>query len=248
MPLPGTPDIRVQLRRSRQARRLSLRVSQLDGRVTLSMPLSLPLAQAQRFLADRADWVRNALGGVAGQVVIRPGAQVMWQGAALQIAEAPLRAPRIDGTMLLVPPDPGHSRTARRVAAFLRMAALEHLTQASDHYAGTLGRGYRQICLRDTRSRWGSCTVDGRLMYSWRLVMAPPAVLAYVAAHEVAHLAEMNHSPRFWAHVGRLMPEYAQHRGWLRQHGRELHRYVFDAPQEGDIGMPRDGVAQDART
>lgn len=234
LPLPGTPDVAVLLRRSRQARRLSLRVSQLDGRVTLSMPLALPLAQAQRFLAERADWVRDALSGVAGQVIIRPGALVPWQGQPLQITEARVRSAVAEGGHLLVPPDPGGQRTARRVAAFLRFSALQQLTGASDLYAGALGHGYRQICLRDTRSRWGSCTVDGRLMYSWRLVMAPPAVLAYVAAHEVAHLAEMNHSPRFWAHVARLMPDYAQHRGWLRAHGRELHRYVFDAPKDDD--------------
>lgn len=230
LPLPGAPGVTVLLRRSRQARRLSLRVSQLDGRVTLSMPLSLPLSQAQRFLTERTEWVRAALRDVAGQEVIRPGAQVLWQGQTLQIAEAKVRTPQIDAAQLLVPPDPDHSRTARKVAAFLRFAAQQRLTAASDRYAAALGRGYRQISLRDTRSRWGSCTADGRLMYSWRLIMAPPDVLDYVAAHEIAHLAEMNHSARFWAHVARLMPDYPHHRAWLRQHGRDLHRYDFSAP------------------
>ncbi|MGR3434759.1 MAG: M48 family metallopeptidase, partial [Shimia sp.] len=81
--------------------------------------------------------------------------------------------------------------------------------------------------LRDTRSRWGSCSAAGGLNYSWRLVMAPPEVLDYVAAHEVAHLAQMNHSPRFWAEVAGLMPGYEAPRGWLRRHGADLHRYRF---------------------
>jgi predicted metal-dependent hydrolase len=90
---------------------------------------------------------------------------------------------------------------------------------ACDRHAAALGRQPRALSLRDTRSRWGSCTHDGRLMFSWRLAMAPPEVLDYVAAHEVAHLAHMDHSPAFWAATARLMPDYARHRAWLRAHG-----------------------------
>jgi hypothetical protein len=91
-----------------------------------------------------------------------------------------------------------------------------------------LGRPYTRITLRDTRSRWGSCASSGALSYSWRLIMAPPEVLDYVAAHEVAHLAEMNHSAAYWAGVARLLPGYEAPRQWLRAHGAGLHRYRFD--------------------
>jgi predicted metal-dependent hydrolase len=94
-----------------------------------------------------------------------------------------------------------------------------------------IGRPYSRITLRDTRSRWGSCTADGALMYSWRLAMAPPAVLDYVAAHEVAHLAQMNHSPAFWAVVARLVPGHAAPRRWLKLHGQTLH-----GPRFGSAG------------
>jgi len=82
--------------------------------------------------------------------------------------------------------------------------------------------------MRDPRSRWGSCTSAGALMFSWRLAMAPSRVLNYVALHEMAHLVEMNHSADFWALVEVHMPDYAVHRDWLRTHGSSLHRYMFD--------------------
>ena len=114
-----------------------------------------------------------------------------------------------------------------RVKAFFKIQAMLHLHQATDRYAAALGKPYGKITLRDTTSRWGSCSSQGNINYSWRLIMAPPDVLNYVVAHEVAHLAEMNHSAQFWAVVERLYPDYAEQRVWLRKHGEDLHRYVF---------------------
>ncbi len=114
-----------------------------------------------------------------------------------------------------------------RLRAWLRTRARERLADASDRHAARLGMPYRRLTLRDTRSRWGSCSAQGGLMYSWRLVMAPGDVLDYVAAHEVAHLAEMNHSPAFWNTVARLKPGYETPRRWLRENGAALHRYRF---------------------
>ena len=94
-------------------------------------------------------------------------------------------------------------------------------------HAARLGRRFGRVTLRDTRGRWGSCSAAGDLMFSWRLILAPDAVLDYVAAHEVAHLAEMNHSPRFWATLAGLTPEYAAPRDWLRRNGAGLMAYDF---------------------
>ena len=91
------------------------------------------------------------------------------------------------------------------------------------HHAGTLGVRPVRVQVKELRSRWGSCSVDGVLSFSWRVVLAPPYVLDYLAAHEVAHLREMNHSRRFWAHVGRCMPDYERGRAWLHAHGCALH-------------------------
>ncbi|MEO0751674.1 MAG: SprT family zinc-dependent metalloprotease, partial [Pseudomonadota bacterium] len=122
------------------------------------------------------------------------------------------------------PPD----RVGPRLAAWLKHLARDRLAAASDGYAAQIGRSYSRMSLRDTRSRWGSCSAEGRLMYSWRLILAPPDALDYVAAHEVAHLREMNHSPAFWSIVARLRPDYDIHRRWLRTKGNSLHRYRFD--------------------
>ena len=124
-----------------------------------------------------------------------------------------------------VPGDP--ATTARRVESFLKALARDHLAAASDYYAERLDRTFERISMRDTRSRWGSCSSRGTLMYSWRLIMAPPEVLRYVAAHEVAHLAEMNHSQAYWDGLLRIHGPYETPRRWLRENGNALHRYQF---------------------
>lgn len=223
--LPGLPPLAITLRRSARARRFSLRVSRVDGRVTLSLPAWAREAEAMAFAREKEGWIRAALARMPTGRVIAMGGTVPVEGVELPIRPGTGRAPRIEGGTLLVPGDA--ERASVRVAAYLKVLARGRLQAACDRYAGALGRPYTRLTLRDTRSRWGSCAPDGALMFSWRLVMAPPAVLDYVAAHEVAHLAEMNHSPAFWAVVARLMPGYAAPRAWLKRHGHDLHAISF---------------------
>lgn len=222
--LPGDPDILVTLRRSARARRFSLRVSRLDGRVTLTMPARAGEAEAMAFARTQADWIRRAQAGTAATPV-GFGMRLPVEGVPVELVAAAVRAPRIEAGRLLLPPDP--VRAGARAQAWLRLLARERLQAATDRHALRLGRACSGLSLRDTRSRWGSCSPAGMIMYSWRLVMAPPEVLDYVAAHEVAHLAEMNHSPAFWAVVAGLVPGYARHRAWLRREGGNLHRFQF---------------------
>jgi predicted metal-dependent hydrolase len=227
--LPGSPPVEVMLRRSRAARRLSLRVSGLDGRVTLTLPARAREAEALAFLREREPWIRAALARVPPQAPVIPGTVLPVEGEALAVVAAAGRGPvlRRPGA-LLVPGDPAGA--GARVAAFLRLVARDRLAAACDAHAGRAGRGYSRLVLRDARSRWGSCTAAGVLMFNWRLAMAPPAVLDYVAAHEVAHLLRLDHSPAFWAEVERLCPGHAAPRAWLRRHGAGLHRWRFAAP------------------
>lgn len=143
----------------------------------------------------------------------------------MTLLPAQVRRPVIDGTALLLPQ--GEDRIGARLQAFLKATARDALATSADNHAARLGRTYGRLTLRDTRGRWGSCTSRGDLMFSWRLIMAPDPVLDYVAAHEVAHLVQMNHSPEFWAVVERLYPDHAAARDWLRANGSALHAFRF---------------------
>jgi predicted metal-dependent hydrolase len=223
--LAGLPPVEVTLRRTARARRMSLRVSRLDGRVTLSVPPHAREEEAMAFLRAQEGWIRKALVNVVPSGVVGFGGEIPVEGQVLRVVPGKGRGLVIAGDELQVPGDA--ARVGVRVAAYLKHRARDRLALASDHYARQIGRRYRTLTLRDTRSRWGSCTAEAGLMYSWRLIMAPPLVLDYVAAHEVAHLAEMNHSSRFWAIVADLMPEYERHRRWLKTEGHALHAYRF---------------------
>jgi predicted metal-dependent hydrolase len=225
--LPGTPPVPVTLRFSARAKRLSLRVSRLDGRVTLTAPRHVSKADAMAFAAERADWVRGHLARFRPGQAVGFGSVIPVDGVLRPVIEGRGKRPRLTDAGIEV--WAGSAHVGQAVQSLLKLRARAALTQASERHAATLGRPIARITLRDTRSRWGSCSAQGALMYSWRLVMAPPEVLDYVAAHEVAHLVEMNHSDRFWAVTARLCPDYARHRKWLRDHGTDLHQYRFDA-------------------
>ncbi|HBG98116.1 MAG TPA: M48 family peptidase, partial [Rhodobacteraceae bacterium] len=180
---------------------------------------------ARRFLADRAGWLRRVRAELPARAPVVPGAVLPLRDVPLRIAADAGRGVRVTGGRLAVggPAD----RVAARLRAFLIHEARADAARATARHAARLGRPAPPVRLADTRSRWGSCTADGRLMLSWRLVMAPPLVLDYVAAHEAAHLVHMDHSPAFWATVGALFPDHAAARQWLKARGADLLRYDF---------------------
>lgn len=223
--LQGNPPIDVIWRRSARAKRLSLRMSRLDGRVTLTLPNRASDREGRAFLAEREAWLRENLSQVRQAVPVALGGHVLIAGREVPILQGQGTRAMLSDAGLMVP---DAASAATKIRAFLKLRARDALAQASDDYAATLGRSYAKLSLRDTRSRWGSCSSAGVLMYSWRLIMAPPEVLHYVAAHEVAHLQEMNHSQAFWDVVTRLYGDYAPPRLWLRENGDLLHRVQFD--------------------
>ncbi|WP_223425050.1 M48 family metallopeptidase [Tateyamaria pelophila] len=223
--LQGHPDISLTVRRSSRARRITLRISQLDGRVTLTLPKGVSEAAAVEFAEQKAEWIRKHLARRVEDVAVGLGQEIPVAGKMRLIVHGTGRSVRLEEDRLCIPG--AEAAVPRRVMGYLKTLARDRLAAASDHYASRLGRSYSGISMRDTRSRWGSCSSAGRLMYSWRLVMAAPDVLNYVAAHEVAHLAQMNHSPAFWAEVTKLFGPYQEQRQWLRTEGNALHRYRF---------------------
>ncbi len=224
--LGDNPPIAVTLRRSARARRLSLRISSLDGRVTLTLPRAVPEAEGVAFLQTKESWLRKHLSAQGGPVDVGPGARVPVEGVLHEIRTGRGRSVQQAEGILWVPGP--EERAAARLKGWLKARARDRLAESSDYYAARLGKGYSRLTLRDTRSRWGSCTHDGGLMYSWRLILGHREVLDYVAAHEVAHLRHMDHSPAFWTQVEALYGDWRSPRKWLKDHGAELHRYRFD--------------------
>ena len=225
--LQGTPDVPILLRRSGRARRISLRISQLDGRVTLTLPNGVPESEALSFARQKESWIRSHLERREDDVPVALGSEIPVQGVTHRVVQGQGQGRRVvmeDGMIMV--PGPVERIGARLKGHFKQMARVR-LVGASDEYATRLGKSYDRISIRDTRSRWGSCSSNGTLMYSWRLIMAPDAVLDYVAAHEVAHLAEMNHSPAYWAGVERIFGDYRPARRWLKNEGNMLHRFKF---------------------
>jgi hypothetical protein len=221
----GDPPIAVALRHSSRARRMTLRVSGPQSMASLTIPPHVSLGEARDFALRQEGWLRRTL---AKRPVVRSvglGVMLPWRGEVLELAPGDGRGVRRDGRRLLIPGD--SVRTGARALGWLRAEARADIALAVARYTALLGRSASGITLRDTRGRWGSCSAEGRLMFSWRLIMAPPSVLDYVVAHEVAHLRVMNHSPRFWSEVKRLKPDYEADRSWLRRHGPGLHAWDF---------------------
>jgi len=223
--LQGAPEIEVDIIRRARVRRMSLRVSQVDRGVRLTVPTRLPEREAMAFLAEKEAWLRGALDALPSHETVGFGTRLPIYGEMRDIVRAPGKRIALHATEVQIPG--GSDQVGARLAAYLKAEARLVLQRRAQAYSDDLGRPFGRISIRDTRSRWGSCSSDGNLNFSWRLIMAPPEVLDYVAAHEVAHLAEMNHSPAFWSVVHQLFGPYEAERTWLRKHGAELHKYRF---------------------
>jgi predicted metal-dependent hydrolase len=220
----------VQVRRHPRARRYTLRIHAATREVVLTMPPRGSLKEARAFAERHGGWIASRLRRLPVAAPFRHGTIVPIRGLDHRIDHR--RGARgtvwsevaSDGVRLLcVAGEAPH--VGRRVADHLRREAKRDLEAASRRYAARLGIAVKRVSIRDQASRWGSCSATGVLSYSWRLILAPPFVLDYLAAHEVAHLIEMNHSPRFWRTVLGICPDTRRAKAWLDAHGAELHRY-----------------------
>lgn len=221
--------LRIALRRRDTARRITLRVSAATGEAVITLPPRMALTTAQRFAASHAGWIAGRLARVPERIPFEPGAEIPIRGENHRLVlrdrrGGPVRLEVEEGRNILsLACDRPHF--ARRVREALMRAARDDIDEAVERHAARLGQRPVRITLRDTRSRWGSCTVRGELNFSWRLILAPPMVLDYLVAHEMAHLREMNHSPRFWAVARGLCGHVDAAEAWLKRNGTELHRF-----------------------
>jgi predicted metal-dependent hydrolase len=223
----------VRVRRHRQARRYTLRIDAPSREVVLTMPPRGNIKEAKEFAQKHGGWIAARLKRLPHAAPFADGTDVPLRGVSHRIAhrggargtvwtESSSRGP-----LICIAGERAHLN--RRVNDFLKREAARDLEAASRRYAQTIGVSLKRICVRDQSSRWGSCSSTGVLSFSWRLILAPPFVLEYLAAHEVCHLVELNHSPRFWKLVKRLYANVECAKVWLDVNGAELHRYGLPA-------------------
>jgi predicted metal-dependent hydrolase len=226
---------RINLRRTAAARRFTLRVRAATQDVVLTMPARGSLSEAKSFAGRHAAWIGAKLRRLPKTIPFALGAFVPLRGTLYQITHRPAKRGRVwieDGVAYLgsnVGPllcvSAGVPFVPRRVRDFLVKEARRDIEAAVGNHAKKLGAAPRKITLRDMTSQWGSCSASGTLNFSWRLIMAPRFVLDYLAAHEVAHLVNLNHSAAFWAAVRRLTADTERAEAWLKAHGSSLLRF-----------------------
>jgi predicted metal-dependent hydrolase len=220
----------VRIRRHRQARRYTLRIHAATREVILTMPPRGSLREAKEFAQKHGGWIAARLHRLPEALPFAHGATLPLRGVEHRIEHRP----DMRGTVWRETGEAGEPllcvagsapHVNRRVADYLQREAKRDLEAASRRAAERLGVSIKRISVRDQSSRWGSCSTTGVLSYSWRLILAPPFVLDYLAVHEVAHLIEMNHSMRFWRLVHSLCPDAHRAKHWLDANGADLHRY-----------------------
>lgn len=213
------------LRRSKRARRMLLKLDLQSGGVELVLPTRASPAQGLRFAEQQIAWIARRLAALPPRIPFADGADVPLLGVPCRIRHRPDSRGTVwrqDGEIHVAG---AAEHVNRRVRDWIKAEARDTISQRARAAAARLGKPVARVTIRDTDSRWGSCSAAGALSFSWRLLLAPETVLDYVVAHEAAHLVEMNHGRRFWALVGLLTADVEAPRAWLRRHGAALHRY-----------------------
>jgi hypothetical protein len=221
----------VRLKVNRRARRVSLRLDRTRREVVATAPSLRRLPEAAAFARERATWIAERLAELPTAQLLAPGDLIEVFGRPVRLESGAGRArwiEPIDGsTPRIVAMGEGEGFT-RAVILVIKKRASEILTARTAHYAALVGAPMPKVTVADAKSRWGSCKpgprgAPGQIRYSWRLALAPFEVADYVAAHECAHLKELNHGPRFWALVHEIFGDERRHRAWLRAEGARLH-------------------------
>lgn len=224
-------ELPLRIVENARARRLTLRIDAGGRGLRVTVPPGLRRGEVERFLDRHRGWLETRLARLPDRPRIRPGVKIPLRGRPHLIVHGAASRGTVtvgeeDGApALIVHGERRH--LPRRVADFLKREAKRDIETLVARHTQAVGRKAKAIRFRDTTSRWGSCTSDGTLSFSWRIMMAPPAVIDYLVAHEVAHLREMNHGPKFWALCRELCPRTDEARSWLKRNGGALQAIEF---------------------
>ena len=218
--------VEVTMRLNPRARRLIVKVNPSTGEVTVVAPSQRALDRALDFARGETPWIARQLARVPKPIALVLGARIPLRGREHEIVKGDRNGPaQLDSQAHVIRVGGQDVYAPRRIADFLKREARKVLELRTRDYAARIDARVRRVTVRDTSSRWGSCSTSKSISYSWRLILAPEFVLDYVVAHEVAHLREMNHSPRFWRVVKTLVADIESPQRWLRKNGAALHRY-----------------------
>ena len=218
-------EVPMTVRRSTRAKRILLRLDAAGGGVVLVLPRRASLAEGLRFARSKARWVARRLENLPPSVPFADGATIPLMGRSCEIVWSPGASRAVELVGDRIETGGPLETLPRRIEAWLRRLARARIEARAGAMALDIGARPGRIAIRDTSSRWGSCSHAGNLNFSWRLVLAPTSVLDYVVAHEVAHLKQLNHGKRFWRLVDGLVGDPQAARAWLRANGAGLHRY-----------------------
>lgn len=229
----GDRTLPLTARINRRAKRLIVKVDPVGGRVIVTAPSKRALPEALRFAETRAPWIRARIDEGLPARPFEAGGVCPYRGVFHNIVNdgsprAPVRIAAGDPPLLLIGGDSAHLN--RRLCDWLKQQAKRELEARVADYAGRLGKNPSRIQIRDTRSRWGSCTSDRALSFSWRLILAPPWILDYVAAHECAHLLHLDHSLKYWRVLASLDAPVDAARDWLERCGPALYAWGVERP------------------
>lgn len=216
----------IEVVRHPRARRMKLSVDNATGQVRLTLPPRAPVGEALRWAEQQQDWIARALARRTAPVPFEPGATILYLGEEVGLGwdSGFPRTPLLDdGQLIAGGPREGYER---RIERWLRKTALDMLSAETAEFAARAGVTVARVAIGDPKGRWGSCASSGVIRYSWRLILAPPAVRRATVAHEVAHRVHMNHSAAFHAVVRDIYgKEPARERAWLRANAMRLHSY-----------------------
>lgn len=214
-----------------RARRLTLRIDAGGQGLRITVPPGLRRGEVEKFLHRHQSWLEQRLAKVPDRPQVRPGIKLPVYGVPHMIVHEPGKRGTVsvgsdeNGPTLVIHGDRVH--LPRRLTDYLKREAKREIEALVEKHTAKVGRKAKAVRFKDTSSRWGSCTSDGNLSFSWRIMMAPRPVINYLVAHEVAHLKEMNHGPKFWKLCEELCPDTERCKAWLKKNGSALQAIQF---------------------
>lgn len=225
-------EMPLVIRSNPRATRITLRIEPGGRGLKMTVPPGLREREISDFLERHRGWLEVKLAKFSSDTRLADGGEILLRGVRHRI----IHSGRLRGLTEAIDSEIGpvlsvsgmEEHLGRRIGDFLKKEARCDLEKLVNGHSKVVGKPFKSLTMKDTRSRWGSCSWDGKLSFSWRIVMAPPPVIDYLAAHEVAHLREMNHGPAFWALCRDLCPHMDTAKAWLKRHGTRLHAIDFD--------------------